>query len=172
MYLFSSLNKFLFLLSLLVSSVHAQRTSLDCQYSDFGRVGIYVSNTGNSFPGVADGKCEGGAAMEYPLGGRCYYGVWGIWIGSIKNVGGVLVRRVSTGGPYGNPNITPEFYPTAEPWDTVWVAEQGRTIDIPYWPGYTAVSNQDLITRFNDYTLLILFYHGEIRLSIIHSMSM
>ena len=44
-----------------------------------------------------------------------------------------------------------EWYPSAEPWDTVWVINNRETIDIPYWPNYTGKSDQDVISRYNDY---------------------
>lgn len=56
-----------------------------------------------------------------------------------------------------------EAWPSSAPWDTIWVVSQGDTIDIGgsdeegnsdiYWPGYTAVSDQDLVCRYSDYKI-------------------
>ena len=46
-----------------------------------------------------------------------------------------------------------EWYPTAEPWDTVWVVGKNDTMDLPYWPGYVGISDEDFVTRYSDYNV-------------------
>ena len=123
----------------------AQETSLNCKYSRVGPIGILVTNTGeNSWHQVA-GKCEGGINNEYPLGSRITYGNWGLWVGARRE--GKI--GVTTAAPSGNPNVNNEFYPSAEPWDTVYVVETGEILDLPYMPNYQGISHQDIICRYN-----------------------
>ncbi len=51
-------------------------------------------------------------------------------------------------------NFQDEMWPSAASWDTIWVVNKWETVDIPYWPGYSAVSDQDFVYRYNDYELL------------------
>lgn len=44
-----------------------------------------------------------------------------------------------------------EFFPTGEPWDSIWVVARDEVVDIPYWPNYKGISDQDFVCRFDDY---------------------
>lgn len=46
-----------------------------------------------------------------------------------------------------------EWYPTSEPWDTIWVVEKNDTVDLPYWPAYVGISDEDFVTRYSDYNI-------------------
>ena len=120
-------------------------TSLDCKSSNIGPIRVNISNTGNMNKAfIGDPDCAYWD-NEYPIGSDNVYGKWGIWIGADN--------KVSEGGPWGTPDIANEFFPSSEPWDTVWVVDRGETVDIPYWPEYTGVSDQDFVCRYNDYRI-------------------
>ena len=44
-----------------------------------------------------------------------------------------------------------ELFPTTEPWDTIYVVGRDEIVDIPYWPGYKGISDEDIVCRYNDY---------------------
>ena len=44
-----------------------------------------------------------------------------------------------------------EFFPSGEPWDTVWVVSKEEVVDIPYFPNYKGISDDDLVARYSDY---------------------
>jgi hypothetical protein len=46
-----------------------------------------------------------------------------------------------------------EFFPSPEPWDTIWVVGRDEEVDIPYWPNYKGISDQDFVSRYDDYTM-------------------
>jgi len=46
-----------------------------------------------------------------------------------------------------------EFFPGGDPWDSIWVVHKGEVVDIPYWPNYKGISDEDFICRFNDYKI-------------------
>lgn len=48
-----------------------------------------------------------------------------------------------------------EFFPTGQPWDTVWVVPKDSVVDIPYFPGYRGISENDLVCRYNDYLIRV-----------------
>jgi len=52
---------------------------------------------------------------------------------------------------YDSDYIGHEFFPTTEPWDTIYVVDRDEVVDLPYWPGYTGLSDEDFVCRFNDY---------------------
>jgi hypothetical protein len=52
---------------------------------------------------------------------------------------------------YDSPYVGHEFFPTNEPWDTIYVVDRDEVVDIPYWPGYKGISDEDFVCRFNDY---------------------
>lgn len=130
---------------------YAQETSLDFKVSNVGPVRQVVTNIGlfgegseNNRPFIGYG---GPITCEYPAGQLYHYGTFTIWVGGIRSE----VSRVSTRGPWGPAahfGNTFELFPTAEPWDTVWVVEDREIVDIPYWLGYQGVSDQDLVCRY------------------------
>jgi len=44
-----------------------------------------------------------------------------------------------------------EFFPSGEPWDTIWVVGRDEIVDIPYWKNYKGISDQDFVCRYDDY---------------------
>jgi hypothetical protein len=125
----------------------AQQANLDFKVSNAGPVVQVVSNHG--LFGGGETRYTGPYDNEYPAGSSITYGTFALWIGGIR--GGI--KSVDEGGPwtgtgfYGN-RVT--MYATANPWDSVWVVNRGQTVDIPYWPGYTGISDQDLVCRYSD----------------------
>ena len=141
--------KTLIILVSLIQLLSAQQTSLNCKYTNIGPVGTVLANTGEGSYHIVAGKCEGGHFNEYPVGAGILYGVWGLWVGAKRD--GKRLVSTSLGG---NPNINNEFFPTTEPWDTVYTVENDEVLDLPYWPNYQRISNLDMITRYNDFTIL------------------
>lgn len=132
----------------LSSLVFCQQISLNCKYTNIGPVGTVLANTGETGYHIVAGKCSGGIGNEYPVGSGIYYGVWGLWVGARRDG-----KRLVTTSLGGNPNINNEFFPAAEPWDTVYTVENKEVLDLPYWSNYRGVSNLDMITRYNDFTI-------------------
>ena len=146
------------------SSAIAQYTTLDWKLHDVGKVRQLITNMGTidntheriktTYPGILYCEMPPGSNEEHVYQG-------GIWIGAITPEGDTLVSITRS-------HFTPlEFFPSAEPWDTVWVATKGDTFDIPYWPNYTAVSDQDFICRYNDYNILNITDHTPLYLDVI-----
>jgi len=48
-----------------------------------------------------------------------------------------------------------EFFPTGEPWDSIWVVDRDEVVDIPYFPNYKGISDQDFVCRFSDYKTFV-----------------
>lgn len=110
--------------------------------TNFGHLNAASSDpiTGNLYPGLID--------CEYPPGSGIDYLDWsGPWFGARKPSGKIAVSVTEAGG------IASDLFPTEAKWDTIWVVNKGDTADIPYWPGYTAVSDQDFVCRYNDYQI-------------------
>ncbi|MFZ0391666.1 MAG: hypothetical protein WAN36_14490 [Calditrichia bacterium] len=150
---------------LFLTSLPAQFTNLDYKLHNVGKVRQIITNFGtwdDSPDNSVNANYRGLLNCEVPPGSNeehVFQG--GIWIGAIDENGDTLISVSRT-------HFTPyEFYPTAEPWDTVWVARKGDTLDIPYWTQYTAVSDQDLICRYNDYTILNVENHHPLFLDVI-----
>jgi len=127
----------------------AQAYNFDYKYHNAGDVKLLVTNEGTLFPNWE--AVRGLINCEYPpnsneehIGEAC------IWVGGITPEGDTLVSIPSSWNPWGN---IKEFYPTAEPWDTVWVVNRGEIKNIPYWPGgkYVGFSDQDFVCRYSDY---------------------
>ena len=161
------LNKIIiqFIILLIVCSpVYAQFTNLDWKLHDVGRVRQLITNMGTidnshenvktTYPGLLYCEMPPGSNEEHVFQG-------GIWIGAITPEGDTLVSITRS-------HFTPhEFFPTDQPWDTIWVAAKGDTLDIPYWPNYTAVSDQDFVCRYSDYNVLNVTDHTPLYLDVI-----
>ncbi len=130
----------------LAAACNAQQANLDFKVSNIGPIFQVVSN--HAMMGGVDTKYTGQWDCEYPAGSGIEYGSFAIWIGGIR--GGV--KSVAEGGPWAVPfyGNTVTMLPSTNPWDTIWVVNRGQTVDIPYWPGYTGVSDQDLVCRYSD----------------------
>ena len=154
-----------FIIILATSSLFAQWTNIDWKMHNVGKVRQFITNMGtldDSFENAKKTTYPGLLFCEMPPGSNeehLYQG--GIWIGAITPEGDTLVSVTRT-------HFTPsEFYPTSEPWDTVWVATKGDTFDIPYWQNYSAISDQDFICRYSDYNILNITDHKPLYLDVI-----
>ena len=133
-------------ISLLGSTLFAQQTTLDWKLHDVGKVRQFISNIGSLWPtGHLSSDYPGLIYCEFPPNsGEEHVGEGGIWVGAV--VGSDSLVSVTTSW-----NSSQEFFPTSAPWDTIWVAARGDTLDIPYWPKYVGVSDQDFVCRYSDY---------------------
>ncbi|MBI3586584.1 MAG: hypothetical protein HY088_05600 [Ignavibacteriales bacterium] len=140
----------------------AQFTKLDWKVHNVGKVRQVVTNMGTlnkaltRFPGLINSEFPPGSDEEH-----LYQG--GLWVGAITPTGDTLV---STTQAHFTPN---EFFPTAAPWDTIWVASKGDTLQIPYWPNYAGMSDQDFICRYSDYNVLNIDNHVPLYLDVIQT---
>ena len=121
-----------------------QQVSLDWKLHNVGQVRQLVTNMGalwraqTNYPGLI--YCE-----FPPNSYEEHIGQGGIWIGAITPENDTLVS-VTTG--WGSDD---EFFPSAAPWDSIWVVDKMDTVTIPYWPDYVGVSDQDFVCRYTDY---------------------
>lgn len=141
-----------------------QRVSLDWKMHDVGKVRQFISNIGSLWPtGYLLGDFSGLIYCEYPPNSlEEHVGEGGIWIGAM--VGADTLVSVTTSWHSSN-----EFFPSAAPDDTVWVVLKGDTVDIPYWPKYTAISDQDFVCRYSDYNLSNIALHTPLYLDVIQT---
>lgn len=47
------------------------------------------------------------------------------------------------------------------------MVNRGETVDIPYWPNYTGVSDMDLVCRYYDYTVINLTNHVPLNIEVV-----
>ena len=134
------------LLSLAPPVLMAQLATIDWKVHDVGRVRQVVTNTGAlsavnddvvPYPGLINCEFPAGTSEEHIADA-------GIWIGAV--VGGDSLVSVTEGE--GSPK---EFFPSSAPWDTIWEVHKGDTVQIPYWPNYVGLSDQDFVCRYSDY---------------------
>ncbi|UCE07455.1 MAG: hypothetical protein JSW07_05320 [bacterium] len=147
------------------SSLFAQQqVSLDWKMHDVGQVRQFISNIGSLWPtGVLWGSWSGLIYCEFPPNSyEEHVGEGGIWVGAL--VGSDSLVSVTTSWHSGQ-----EFYPSAAPYDTIWVVNKGDTVDIPYWQDYTAVSDQDFVCRYNDYNVTNVALHTPLYLDVIQT---
>ncbi len=152
-----------FLLSsfFLISSASAQRATLDWKLHDVGEVRQLVTNTGALWTGVTD--YPGLIYCEFPRQSHEeHVGEGGIWVGAI--LGNDTLVSVASGW-----NSSFEFYPTDQPWDTIWVVHKGDTANIPYWNNYIGVSDEDLVCRYSDYNVRTIAEHTPLYLDVIQN---
>lgn len=149
----------------------AQQTTLDWKLHDVGKVRQVVTNTGginatpdlntgaglHDYPGLINCEFPPNSQEEHILEA-------GIRIGAI--VGGDTLVSVPNGN---NGHLLHEFFASADPVDTIWVANKGDTLDIPYWPGYTAVSDQDFICKYSDYHVTNISSHKPLYVDVIQT---
>jgi len=140
----------------------AQLTNLDWKLHNVGKIRQVVTNMGTldkaltNFPGLINTEFPPNSTEEH-----LYQG--GFWVGAITPEGDTLVSTTKA-------HFTPhEFYPTAAPWDTIWVGSKGDTLDIPYWPRYVALSDQDFVCRYSDYNLLNVEKHVPLYLDVVQT---
>ena len=51
-----------------------------------------------------------------------------------------------------SPYCAYEFFPSEEPWDTIYTAKRNEVISTPYFENYTGLADQNFIFRLNDYS--------------------
>ncbi len=146
------------------SAVKAQFATIDYKIHNVGKVRQFVMNMGK-LDDSADrvfSKYRGLLWCEMPPGSNEEHIFQaGIWIGGITPSGDTLVSVSRTHFSFE------EFYPSAEPWDTIWVVNRGDTVDIPYWPRYGAISDQDFVCRYSDDNVTNITDHVPMHLDII-----
>ncbi|GBD92508.1 hypothetical protein BMS3Abin05_00080 [bacterium BMS3Abin05] len=149
-------------------SLFAQWTHLDWKMHNVGKVRQVIVNTGalnaidaNGFskygyPGLINCEFPPNSDEEHIFKA-------GFWVGAITDAGDTLVSVTKT-------HFTPdEFYPTNAAWDTIWVVSKGDTVNIPYWPDYVGVSDQDFVCRYSDYNVLNIKNHTPLYLEVIQT---
>lgn len=140
----------------------AQFTKLDWKLTTVGQVRQVLTNQGTlnkastRFPGLINCEYPPGSGEEH-----LYQG--GIWVGAVMPNGDTAVSETQSHFGFN------EFYPSPEPWDTIWVGSKGDTLNIPYWPGYVALSDQDFVCRYSDDALLNIPDHKPLDLDIIQT---
>ncbi|MFQ6674791.1 MAG: hypothetical protein ACE5LH_00455 [Fidelibacterota bacterium] len=141
----------------------AQEATLDWKLHDVGKVRQLVTNMGTLWAAFTD--YDGLIYCEFPPNSfEEHIGESGIWVGALTAENDTLVSSTTI---WANPHF--EFYPSAEPWDTVWVVTRGDTADIPYWPNYTAVSDQDFVCRYSDDNVTNIGDHTPLYLDVIQT---
>ncbi len=131
----------------LLTSVSAQQNiTLDWKMHDVGKVRQFVSNIGSLWPtGVLWSSWTGLIYCEFPpISYEEHVGEGGIWVGGFLQSDTLVSVTTSW-------NSGQEFYPSSASWDSIWVVAKGDTVDIPYWPGYVGISDQDFVCRYSDY---------------------
>ena len=48
------------------------------------------------------------------------------------------------------------FHSTSAPWDTIWVVRDRDTIEIPFWPSYEGISDQDFVCHYSNDNVAIV----------------
>lgn len=156
---------FIFILAMFQIPLMAQQeVSLDWKMHDIGKVRQFVSNIGSLWPtGVLWGSWSGLIYCEFPPNSfEEHVGEGGIWVGGLLH--GDTAVSVTTSWNSGQ-----EFYPTGQPYDTIWVVSKGEIVDIPYWPQYVGISDQDFVCRYNDYTITNLPDHQPLYVDVIQT---
>lgn len=146
----------------------AQPTTIDWKLYTIGNVRQVITNTG-----ALNAKEDEGRFFDYARLVNCEFlpGSFeehltegGIWIGAIA--GNDTLVSITEGETSDR-----EFFASAEPWDSVWVVNRGDTVDIPYWPKYAGISDQDFVCHYNDYgpASLIKSTHRPLYLDVIQT---
>ena len=142
----------------------AQQANLDWKVHDVGRVRQVVTNMGTlwgaltNYPGLIYAEFPPGSFEEHVAEG-------GIKVSAVVS-GDTLVSNTN----FNNGHQNFEFFPTNAADDTVWVVTKADgPVDIPYRPGYTAVSDQDFVTRYSDYNVLNISDHNPLYVDVIQT---
>lgn len=152
------------LLLTLTSNLFSQRdVSLDWKLHDIGEIRQLITNTGALWRSAVGDAYPGLIYCEFPRSSfEEHIGEGGIWIGAIS--GNDTLVSVTTG--WGS---SVEFYPSTEPWDTIYSVERDDTVDIPYWPGYVGLADQDFVCRYGDYHILTQSNHKPLYIDVIQA---
>jgi hypothetical protein len=88
----------------------------------------------------------------YPKGSNNSF----LYSGGMFNVVGIRngQKLCSTSDAWSadSPNCAYEFFPSEEPWDTIYTATRNEVISTPYFENYTGLADQNFIFRLNDYS--------------------
>ena len=88
----------------------------------------------------------------YPKGSNNSF----LYSGGMFNVVGIRngQKLCSTSDAWSadSPYCAYEFFPSEEPWDTIYTATRNEVISTPYFENYTGLADQNFIFRLNDYT--------------------
>ena len=140
----------------------AQSTKLDWALTTTGKMRQVITNMGTfdkgrtNYPGLINAEFPAGSDEEHLFQG-------GIWVGGITPTGDTLVSQSEA-------HFTPhEFYPSASEWDTIYTGSKGDTLNIPYWPLYECISDQDFVCRYSDYNLLNVDNHTPLYLDVVQT---
>lgn len=138
----------------LTAPAAAQEATLDWKMHDVGKVRQLVTNMGTLWTGLTN--YPGLLYAEYPPNSfQEHVAEGGIKVGAIVN-GDTLVSITN----FNNGHQNYEFFPTSQPDDTIYVARKGETYDdIPFWPNYVGVSDQDYVMRYSDYNVTNISDH-------------
>lgn len=142
------INFFLFLLG----TLNAQYVNTDWKAHDIGNIFQVQTNLwGQGYCHVMSIGPRNKPMTIYPKESRNQYTRWDENNG-VEPIIGARVNspnstpRVSSGGHENGY----DFYATSEPWDTIWVVNRNEIVDIPYWPNYKGLSDQDFVFRVAD----------------------
>lgn len=144
----------LFLVLPVPGSLTAQFITTDWKLHDVGQVIELVNNHGtlhqvpvNDYPGLLSGEFPPGSNVEH------HFAIGPFYAGLSEEAEDTMVTtpiilQWNTGDEVAG-------YSSA-PWDSVYKVERGDTVDIgnpddPYYPNYVSHSDQDIVTRYNDY---------------------
>lgn len=134
------------------------RIHLDHAIHDVGKIWQVISNFGMlGFNCIGLGTYPQRNRMEFPIGSGHSY----IYTGSLIFAGRLNQRKlfsIADGWSENSPICANEMFPTAEPWDSVWVVNRGETVDIgdpedPYLRNFTPIGDQALVCRYNDWNV-------------------
>ena len=150
----------LFIVLLLFSILHAQNLHWDVH--DVGNVTQTITNVWSHGNLSIGGFPFSDVTCIYPKGSTSTYqitqpsGHGGDFAGLEPTIG--AMKNDKENGPIsvtssGSLSCN-EVYPTSAVWDTIWHVERGEIVDIPYWPGYEGLSDQDFVRRASDYNLI------------------
>lgn len=143
------------------SDVRAQQARLDWRMHNVGKVRQLVTNLGTLWK--ASTNYPGLIYSEYPPNSfEEHLGEGGIWVGAL--VGGDTLVSVASSW-----NSSFEFYPGAQPEDSIWVVTKTDTLDTPWLGRYTAVSDQDFLMKYSDYNVTNIGTHEPMYVDVIQT---
>lgn len=147
------LRKIAYIIFFIPGTVFAQQANLDYKVTKTSGVRQVITNLGTLLGHPGELNYPGTINSEYPVGSfEEHHGEGGIWIGSVNPKGDTLVTSTIS---WSAPPFW-ETYPSAEPWDSIWVVKRNEQVDIPYMGTYEGVSDEDYVMRYNDYGPLSL----------------
>ncbi len=149
MKVFARLSCALILISLINVPVFGQFTTVDWGLHTVGEVTELVNNRGSlhpyalpSYPRLLNAEFPQGSFVEH------HNAVAPFYASLSPNKEDTMVSTVAIYA-WNSANELSGY--SNAPWDSVWEIRRGDTVDIPYEPEYVSHSDQDLVTRYNDY---------------------